>query len=118
MTRTIKTNRRIGLLLFLLFAVFSTPTPMADAAAGETVPHSSVRGAEFHTSIQSRTPPKMSTFSVIAVFAAVLPFVVPILPPKLPFRLPSPRDTLSGSIFLLLRRIRLFPLKFTSTYVS
>lgn len=109
--------RWTSLLLFALFLVFSTPTPMNATEAAGNPTQATIHGAEFHTHIKSRTPSHFVSKTMPLQLLALL-CVLLAIPAGLPFTVPPLLLAYLSSISLFLRQRMLRPLKFTSTYVS
>ncbi|MFD2330703.1 hypothetical protein ACFSR7_15735 [Cohnella sp. GCM10020058] len=107
----------IAWLLLAVFMIFSTPTPTLESTAGESAA-SSLRGTEFHTHVQSRTPDPASGKPRPGAPLLFLLFALIVLKPRLPYRLPTHHHAHIASVHVLLRRRLLRPLQFSSTYVS
>ncbi|WP_217596505.1 hypothetical protein [Cohnella sp. GbtcB17] len=107
----------IAWLLLAVFMIFSTPTPTLESTVGESAA-ASLRGTEFHTHVQSRTPdsaapkPRPRTPLLFLLYALILRLS------RLPYRLPTHHRAHIASVHVLLRRLLLRPLQFSSTYVS
>lgn len=106
-------------LLFAMFMVFSTPTPMVESA-GESAA-SGLRGTEFHTHVQSRSPDVTASKARLRAprrrfwfLLAALIFPVPALP----FRIPAYHRARMASVLVMLRKLLLNPVPFSSTLFS
>ncbi len=104
-------------LLFVMFLVFSTPTPFVESSASES---SSValRGMEFHTHTMSREPASGALKGTLAALSLLLLSFAAALPaPRASNPLRPIRDE-HRFAFHRIRKQMLQPLKYTSTYVS
>ncbi|MDG0795239.1 hypothetical protein OMP38_33735 [Cohnella ginsengisoli] len=107
----------IAWLLLAVFMIFSTPTPSIESSPGESAA-SGLRGTEFHTHVQSRTPDPTAAKPRPGAPLLVLLFALIVRMSRLPYRLSAHHRAHIASVHVLLRRRLLRPLQFTSTYVS